>query len=206
MIELQLKEGSPVLGVPLFELRKKLPLKFLICAVQRGEETYIPNGSFTLNSGDKVGVLVSRSELHKFAKAFGISEKPAKSVIIVGASKVAHYLAKLLLQANTSVTIIDKNQEKCLKFAERLDGVTIIAGDGMNQDLLIEAGVLKADAFLSLTNKDEANVLMSIYSQNKNVKKTITKINRDELIDISDNLGLETVITSKHIVADVLAR
>ncbi|MBR6737384.1 MAG: Trk system potassium transporter TrkA [Clostridia bacterium] len=206
MIELLLKDGSPVLGVPLYELRKKLPLNFLICVVQRGEEAHIPNGSFVLQSGDKVGVLTLRSELHKLAKAFGIEKKPAKSVIIVGASKIAYYLSTLLLHAKTSVKLIDKNPEKCLEFAEKLAGATIVNGDGMSQELLLEEGVLSADAFLSLTNKDEENVLMSIYSQSKNVQKTITKINRDELIDISDNLGLDTVVTAKHVVADALVR
>ena len=65
----------------------------------------------------------------------------------------------------------------------------------MSQDLLLEEGIMESDAFVALTGKDEQNVLMSVYSQSKGVQKTLTKINRDEIVDISKSLGIETVIT-----------
>ena len=126
--------------------------------------------------------------------------------MIVGASKTAYYLSKLLTEAKTDVKVIEINKDKCEEFSKNVERVNVINGDGMSQDLLLEEGIMEADAFVALTGKDEQNVLMSVYSQSKSVPKTLTKINRDEIVDISESLGLETVITYKNSVADVLVR
>ena len=206
MIELSVKENSKVIGIPLYELRKKYDYKFLICLVSRDDEVYIPNGSFVLQAGDKLGIFASKSDTSKLLKAFGFDNKPVKSVIIVGASKTAFYLSELLNDAKTSVKLIEIDRAKCEEFSKQNEKVSVINGDGMNQDLLLEEGINDVDAFVALTGKDEQNVLMSVYSQSKNVHKTVTKINRDEITDISKSLGIESVITAKNLVANVLVR
>lgn len=204
MIEIILKQDSNVANVPLFELRKKIPHKFLVCLVERDGAIHIPNGSFTLNAGDKLGIFASKSEAPEILKAFGLNQKRVKSVMIIGASKVAFYLSKLLLKGKSSVKIIDKNEQKCLQFSNSLDKATLVNGNGMNQDLLIEEGILNTDALVALTSKDEENVLMSIFAKNKNVPKTITKVNREEVLNISEELGLDTVISPKYLSADLI--
>ena len=56
MIEIKLKEDSPFVGVPLYELRDKFKATFLVCVVQRGEEVFIPGGNFVLQGGDRIGI------------------------------------------------------------------------------------------------------------------------------------------------------
>ncbi len=202
MIEVVVKDASKIEGVPLYELRKKIPYKFLICLVERDDKVYIPNGSFTIKVGDKVGIFASKSDAPDILKVFGFKKKRVKSAIIIGASKIAFYLSKLLTDAKSSVKIIDKDEQKCLQFSEELKKATLVCGNGMNQELLIEEGVLDVDAFVALTGKDEENVLMSIFAKNKNVPKTITKINREEILNLADELGLDTVISSKYLAAD----
>lgn len=205
MIELTIEEDSKVVGIPLYELRKKQNFKFLVGVVERDGAVYIPNGSFLLNAGDKIGVFVKKADAQSVLKSFGIEYKRIKSAIIIGAGRIAYYLSKLLLDSKRSVKIIDINEEKCNDYADKLPNATIVNGDGMSQELLIEEGILDTDALISLTDKDEQNVLTSIYSQSKNLK-TIAKIDRDEIIGVSKSLGLDTVISSKFLVADVLVR
>ena len=76
--------------------------------------------------------------------------------------------------------------------------------DGMNQDLLTEEGILDTDAFVALTGKDEDNVIMSMFAKNKSVPKTITKVKREEIFSLSEELGLDTVISPRYLVADLL--
>ena len=64
--------------------------------------------------------------------------------------------------------------------------------------------MLSTDALVALTGKDEENVLMSIFAKNKNVPKTITKVNREEILSLSSELGLDTVVSSKQLVADLI--
>ncbi len=204
MIEVPVKKGSKMIGVPLFELRKKQRYNFLVCIVERNGEVYIPNGSFVLEEGDKIGVFASKVDTSNILRAFGFNSRPIKSVMLVGASKTAYYLSKLLTQTKTDVKVIEVDKERCEDFSKSLEKVSVINGDGMSQDLLLEEGIASTDAFVSLTNKDEQNVLMAVFSQNKKVQKTIAKINRDEILGISKSIGLETVITPKYLMANVI--
>jgi trk system potassium uptake protein TrkA len=72
----------------------------------------------------------------------------------------------------------------------------------MDSDLLIEEGISSIDAFVSLTGKDESNILSSVTAIKNDVSKVITKINRDELMPIAENLGIDTIVSKRNIVAD----
>ena len=113
----------------------------LICCVQRGEEVYIPDGGFTLRSGDKVGIVASHSELQKFFKSSGLFQKQAKSIIILGASRVAYYLAEMFLDIGVAVKIIDKDEKACELIGDALPKAVVIRGDGTQQELLMREGI-----------------------------------------------------------------
>lgn len=206
MVQLRLKQDSPLDGMNLIELRREYKAQFLICAVQRGDEVYIPGGRFVLKSGDKIGLTSSTAELQKFLKMLGMGKKSAKSVMILGASRISYYLAKRLISGGSRVVVIDKNEKVCQEFAEKLPDAVVICGDGAEQELLLEEGIESIDAFVALTGMDELNILISIFAQSKNVPKVITKVNRNELAAMAQNLGLDTIISPKNIVSNVLAR
>lgn len=205
MLELSVKNDCAIIGLPLIELRKKLQEKFLVLAIQRGEDVFIPNGQSTIANGDKICVIASIQDVQRLLKSFGFLAKPIRDVMIIGASKTSLYLSKLLSVGNTSVKIIEKSQDKCLLASETLDNkVMIINGDGMSQEVLKEEGIDGAGAFVALTGEDEENILMSFYASKQNTEKIITKVNRNELLSISENLGLDTIVSPKKAVADVL--
>ena len=206
MIELYLKENSPILGVALSELRSRYDIKFLICAVQRGEDVYIPDGNFVLQAGDHIGLTASPSEIQKLVRALGLSSKQAKDVMILGGSRIAYYLTRRLLASGSDVKIIDKSRELCEDFCLSLPKAVIINGDGTNQELLLEEGLQKMDAFVSLTGNDEQNILLSFFASSQDVSKVISKVNSPQLSAMAERLGLECVFSPRKTIANVLIR
>ena len=207
MVELRLKEDSPLNGLKLMDLRKKYSeAKFLVCAVQRGDEIFIPDGNFVLESGDRIGLTAAHEEIAKLLRTMGILQKQARSVMIMGASRMAYYLAKMLLSSGTSVTIIEKKHSRCQEISELLPGATVICGDGAQQELLLEEGIRSMDAFVSLTGMDEENILISFFASSQGVGKVIAKVNRDGLGFIAEKLGLDCLISSRNISSNVLSR
>ena len=178
MIELLLKEDSPFIGVPLYSLRERHSAKFLVCVVQRKNQVIIPDGA----------------------------KKQAKRVMLLGGSRIAFYLSRMLLSAGTDVKIIDMDRAMCLKISEMLPGISTICGDGTHQDLLLEEGLLDQDAFLSLTGMDEENILVAYYAAAQKVPRVIAKVNRDEMAAMATSMGLESIISPKDIVVNVLLR
>ena len=58
------------------------------------------------------------------------------------------------------------------------------------------------DAFVALTNIDEENLVVSMFANKMNVKKTITQIKSDDLYDILGELGIENNVSPQEIVAN----
>ncbi|MBQ4568471.1 MAG: Trk system potassium transporter TrkA [Ruminococcus sp.] len=205
-IEIILKEDSPLHNVKIMDLRKQQKANFLICAVQRGEKVYIPDGNFVLEKGDKIALTAAPTEILKLMRSLKITRKQARNVMILGGSRTGYYLAKMLLSSGNSVTIIDKDPERCKELDEALPGATVILGDGAQQELLLEEGLNEMDAFISLTGMDEENILISYYASSQNVPKVITKVNRSEFIPIAGRMGLDTIISPRRTITDVLVR
>ena len=206
MIEIKLKEDSPLVGMPLSEARNRFKANFLICVAQRAGQVFIPDGNFVLQGGDKIGITALHAEMQKMIKAMGLAKKQSREVMLLGGSRIAFYLAKRLLAAGVSVKIIDKDRAVCENLCELLPNATVICGDGTQQEVLLEEGLEKMDAFVSLTGMDEQNILLSCFAATHNVPKVITKVSRPELAGLAQNLGVDCVVSPRGIVADLLVQ
>lgn len=206
IVEMILGEKSPLAGMTMIDLRKRSPGKFLICAVLRKNEVIIPDGRFVLEDGDRIALTAAPNEIGKLLRSFDLITRKTKSVMILGASRIAYYLSSNLIAAGTKVTVIDKDEAKCAEFAESLPDVTVIHGDGANQDMLVEEGLGQTDAFVSLTGYDENNILISYFATSQNVPKVIAKVNRPEFYPIAGKLGIDTIISPIQTVADEMLR
>lgn len=206
MVELVLKPDSVLDGMNLIDMRKKYDAQFLVCVVQRGEEVFIPGGHFELHGGDRVGITATPAEIARLLKMLGLLKSRAKSVMILGASRVAYYLSKMLLASGSDVKVVEIDKDRCREFAEEMPDATVICGNGAQQELLMEEGIGSMDAFVSLTGMDEENLLISFFASTKGVPKVIPKINHAEYVPMAEKLGLESYVSPRKIVTDVVLR
>ena len=206
LIEMVLKENSAIDGMKLSEIRAKRKENFLIGVIRRGDDVYIPDGNFVLKSGDRIGLMTSVADVARLLKSFAQTQKKARNIMILGASKTAYYLTKHLLNTGNNVTVIEKNLDRCEKFSEDLPKAVIIHGDGAQQELLLEEGLTSMDAFVSLTGMDEENILISYFASTQNVPKVISKVNRKELSVLSSRLGLDCIISPRNVVQDLVLK
>lgn len=207
IVELKLTEDCALVGKRLERLSDVLRgVKILVCAVERGDEVCIPDGSFELRANDKITVTAPRSELVKMLKALKISNQKIRDVLIIGGSKIAVYLAEELIKSGVNVKIIEQKLEKCRALSERLPSAVIINGDGTLQDLLSSEGIEETDAVISLTNIDEENLVISMYADSCGVPKSITKINRTEYLRLFKDRDIGSVICPKMLASYEIIR
>ena len=201
LTEIRITSGSILDGVALSHLSRRMRLDILICAVQRGDELIIPNGNFVLRAGDKIHMTASHSNMVKFFKSISAAyrEKRVKKAVLIGGGRVAYHLAQQLIEMGIKVKIIEIDKERCLELSERLNKVDISCADGTDHDILEEEHVYDADAVVTLTGIDEENILLSLLAKNNGVEKVVTKVNRPSLIQLSDTLALDSIISPKTI-------
>ena len=183
-----------------------LNTQVLICGIERGDEVIIPNGHTVIRRGDKVFVIANANKSGEFFEKVGLLPKRIRKAMIVGGSRIAYYLSKELIASRIDVCIIEENKSTCERLAELLPEAHIICGDGSSQELLEEEGIRETEAFVSLTNMDEQNVLLSLYAKNSTNAKTVTKVNHISYDDLISRLDLGSIICPKDITADSITQ
>ena len=202
MLEILIDKHNPLVGETLISISKKFKTKVLICAVQRKDKVFIPTGDFVIKSGDRINITADTNSLNSFLTELNMIKTPLKNIMIVGGGKMSYYLAKELSAKKYNVKIIETNKERAEELSALLPKVTIINGDGTDYDVLEEEGIQAMDAFVSLTNVDEENIIVSMYASKVNVKKCIARVKRKGLVGIVGALEMINPVSPKHIIAD----
>ncbi|MBQ2714594.1 MAG: Trk system potassium transporter TrkA [Clostridia bacterium] len=205
IVELKITENSPLNNVELRALSSVLKNKILVCAVERDGEVYIPSGTFTLLKDDKIFITADSKNVSDLFRELGMS-RGARKVLIVGGSRLTSYLAQALEKSGISVKIIENDTAKCEMLSNSLDKSSIIQGDGTDQALLMEEGLLDVDAVVLLGGIDEQNIIVSMYAVSSGAKKVITKINNTSYIPLLENSGIDSVISAKTTTANEIVK
>lgn len=206
LIEFTISADNALCDMAIFEIYKKYKIKVLICAVQRGDDVYIPNGGFVIQSGDRLNITASHGDLTRFMHEIGIIKKKVKTVMLIGGGRISFYLAKMLMESGMRVKIIEQNDNRCSELAEHLPKADIICADGTDRHVLEEEGIDGVDALVSLTGIDEENMIIGMYAQKRNVDKVIAKVNRTSFGYLFEENSTYSIVTPKNITANMIIR
>lgn len=202
LLKFQIPENSILDKMKVFDLSPKLRCKVLVCVVERGEQVYIPSGNFELQSKDIISIVASHKNAVDFFHKIGIVISKIKNVMLIGGSTITVYLTKILAKSGIKVTIIEQNMGRCEELSDLLPNAMIINANAAQNNVLLEEGIEEAEAFASLTNFDEENILLSLYAKKRSKAKVFTKISRMTYDDIVGEMPLGIIINPKLVTAD----
>lgn len=201
LIKLSVPDNSILHSMTVFEFATKIHSNTLICAIERQHEVIIPDGNTVLQRGDNMYVIIPPKDIHTLLSKIGIKAKPIKSVVIIGGGTIAYYLAKHLESTRVQVKIVEINRERCERLSELLPHTLIINGDATDRQLLLEEGISDAEAFVSLTNMDEENLVLSLFANKVSNAKIITKVDKVSFEEVVEELPIGTIACPKNITA-----
>ncbi len=206
LIGFTVSESDGIAGMTLMDYNKKHPNNALLCAVERGGEAIIPNGDFVPRIGDRAYLVGTQKELNRVFKLMNRPTTRVRNVAIIGGSRVAFYLALALDRVGMKVTIVETKREQCEMLANLLPNALILHGDGTDDMLLESEGIFKADAVVTLTGRDEENLLLAMSARRAGVKKVIAKTTRDNYRDLVTETHIDSTISPKAITANRISR
>lgn len=205
LIEVLLSKDSSVVGMHLKNIQDRFG-RVIVCVVTRAENVIIPDGDTQLMAGDLVMVTGTTKHVRTFCDMCQPGTKNITSALIVGGGRVTDYLVNKLMQLRIRVKVIEINPEIADRLALKYPKAEIAIGDGTRQALLNEERLTDYDALIALTGIDEENILTSIYASRSGVKRTITKVNRTDLLKVLDKADLQAIITPQRLIADQIVR
>jgi trk system potassium uptake protein TrkA len=206
ILKFRLPEGNKLVGMTVKDAATTFKLKVLLAVVERGDEVYIPSGDFAFEERDIISVVTTHRTAVSFFKKIDLDIQSAKSTIILGGGQATHYLLEMLENSGVNVKVVEKNHTICTEYANEFDFATIINADPSDKDVLREEGLERAEAFVSLVEKDEDNILLSFFAKNAGTKKVITRINRIDYDDIIEQFDIDSIIYPKDITLGIVTR
>ncbi len=207
IVELRIDRNSKLLGVRLMDMHNIIKCRILVCAVQRGGATLVPNsGTFTFQENDRIFVTAPTKDLTTLLKNLGIITRRVRSVMLCGAGRISHYLAERLLKSGISVTIVEQDSRRCQELCVLLPGATILQGNAGDTELLESEGLAKTDAVVTLTGLEELNMIISLYAGTAGVPQVITKLGHIGNQSVIDSLDLGSVVCPKDLAVSNIVR
>jgi trk system potassium uptake protein TrkA len=201
-----LEYNSPLINLTVEESIKKFPkIDFITIAIRpkNSDITIIPRGDTVYHANDQVYFSTPKRSIKHLYKMVGKKQFGVKDVMILGASKIGIKSARNLCE-NFNVKIIETNKEKALEAAEKLPKVLVIKGDGRNVEILEEENISGMDAFIGVTGDSETNIMTCLVAKSKGVKKTIALVENMDYINISQTIGIDTLINKKLLAASAI--
>ena len=206
-VSFTVQEGDFLAGRTLASLSSKIQgLPMLLCTVERGDEVFIPNGASLIRAGDRVSIAGTPSGINQFFKLLGRQTHRIRDVFIIGGGRIAFYLLVQLERLGMSCKVVEKGEERCRELAEEFPHSLVIHGDGTDPELLTEERMASSDAFVALTDRDEDNLIISLYAHQAGVPKVVAKSSRQNYTAIARSAGVESVVSPKLATVGLILR
>lgn len=206
LMKFRLPEDSVLVGCKVKELTTKLHCDVLVCTIERDDNVFIANGEFRFEEKDVISIIATPRNANTFFKKINYKTNQVRNAIIAGGGGISYYLCEILLKSGIDVKIIEKKLERCEHLNQHFPKADIVYGDASDQDLLLQEGIEDAASFVSLTNMDEENILLSLFAESRMSGKIITKINRIEFDSVIKKLELDSIINPKNLTAENIVR
>ncbi len=200
---------SPILDLTVKEAKEKFNMvDFITIAIKREgiAQTIIPRGDSVYKLNDQVYFSVPNYSIEKLYPIVGKEHIHINNVMILGGSSIGQKTARNLCRENFRVKLIEKIKDRAANLAENLKDTLVINGDGRNLELLEEENIRDMDAFIAVTGDSETNIMSCLVAKSKGVKKTVALVENMDYINISQTIGIDTLINKKLIAASNIFR
>ncbi len=204
LLEILISENCKLIDIKLNDLTKKYPnLDANIIGIIREEKFFIPKKNDQVKKNDKIYIIINSLQMAETLEVFGNTEKISKKILIVGGGNIGFNLAKNLEESSDAirVKIIEKDNNRAQYLASELNDTIVINGNGLDEEVLVEANLEEAETVLALTNDDEDNLMVSVLvekfakdEKNINDKRTMALINKPNYSLLQNSLKIDDLI------------
>ncbi len=200
MVGIRLTKDAPLAGKYLRDLPTGQRF-FHVVAVRRHFTTLIPNGNCQLQPNDILYATATISKQDELAKIMGKNTFEIKNVIISGGGRATEMILNNAPK-NLRFTVIENDLGRAQELINKCPNCDIIIGEASEFNVLEEAGITTADAFVALTESSEGNILSCLTARNMGVRKTIAHVEHQQFFNMAESFNIGTIINKQMVMAN----
>jgi trk system potassium uptake protein TrkA len=176
--------GGLLVGHALSTLKEHIPnVETRVAAIYRRGKPIRPLGTTIIEADDEVFFIAATKHIRAVMSELQKLESSYKRIMIAGGGLIGAGLAKML-EHNHNVKLIEFNPERANYLSAHLDKTIVFAGDASDHELLTEENVEQVDAFIAVTNDDEANIMSAMLAKRLGAAKAMVLIQRGAYVDL----------------------
>ena len=212
----RIHEKSPLAYKKLKDISKEYPeFPFRVVAIARGITTLIPGGDQELLPQDQAFLMAGNENLSRLMDITGVEQEKRHRVMILGGGLVGRRLAELLGKS-VEVRLIEKDERFAQDLSFELSNTEVLHGDGSDSDVLVSAGLLEMDTFITATGENETNIMSCVLakhlmnSPNGQTRgrqgKCIALVNKEDYLVLAATMGSDIVLNKKMLAGNEILK
>jgi trk system potassium uptake protein TrkA len=155
--------------------------------------------------GDNIYVSLAAGHVKRALDVFGRAAPRARRVVIVGAGNIGLYVAKALERVGgVRVRLIENDKAQAEQAADALRRTVVLHGDGLDRDVLREAGVEDAELALCLTNDDKVNLLSGVMAKKEGAARSLCLVNNQAFHPVQEALDVDVMIDPRAVTVSTI--
>jgi trk/ktr system potassium uptake protein len=192
-------QGGLLVGQPLHNLRQHLrDVDARVAAIYRKGRSIKPEGETVIEPGDEVFFVAAAEDIRVVMSELRKLEAPMKRLVIAGAGNIGIRLAQAL-ETKNQVKLIERDPRRARHASEILRNTIVLQGDASDEELLLEENVDGADAFVAVTNAEEANILSAMLAKRIGCHKVMALINKPSYAELMESDRIDIAISPQTI-------
>ncbi|MBI1374475.1 MAG: Trk system potassium transporter TrkA [Phycisphaera sp.] len=204
MQEFPVGEKAEAVGKTLVEL--SMPQGVRLAAIRRGDTVFLPVATTEIEPDDVIILVGNHDIFHDGRKLFQKAAKTTQRVVIMGGSPMAVWLSRSLKDSRFSIRVFEPNRARAEELADKLDWVTIVCCDVTEEGVFEEERVGEADAFVSVSEDDEHNILAGAWAKTAGVKMVIATVQRPRYVRLLNRVGIDHAFSPRIVAVKQIKR
>jgi trk system potassium uptake protein TrkA len=212
----RIQEKSPLAYRKLKDISKEYyEFPFRVVAIARGITTLIPGGEHELLPQDQAFFMASNENLPRLMGMTGVEQQKRHRVMIIGGGLVGRRLAELLGKT-VEVRLIEKDERTAQELSFVLSNTEVLQGDGSDSDVLIAAGLLEMDTFITATGENETNIMSCVLAKHLmnthngpspgKQRKCIALVNKEDYVVLAATMGSDIALNKKILAGNEILK
>jgi trk system potassium uptake protein len=196
--------GDGVVGRQLREAR--IPADSKVASIIRGERMIVPRGEASIETGDRVIIIGSPRAAREWSAIMARDRKRVDDVVVYGAGRIGVAVARLLLQQNIRVRLIEANPQRAREVAELLPRARVFNATGLEPDFLERERIGNARAAVFSMRDDAKNHYAATLAKLHGVNFTIAIVHDAVSMEVFERAGIDVAINPRQVTAEELVR
>lgn len=209
LIGLRISKASPLTGKLLSEYAEEYPdITFRVTAIARKGLTIIPSGTLRIQALDQLFIIAKTEDIPAIIKTTGKPDVEINRIMIAGGTAIGAMIARILCKEDKkwNIKLIEPDYDTAVELAQELKDVLVLNGNPTDPDLLATEGITDTDAFISVTDDEESNIISCLMAKHLEVKKTVALVSKSDYIPLSQTIGLDAAVNKKSAASNEIHR